>query len=95
VNTVMFCIASSIAMPFSTELEGRPTRIDVAFASLPDRRRCGAMPTLSATHSNSLQKLRGDRLLGRFFAASRAKLRDIAERLGVRHLVELRGCPVR
>jgi hypothetical protein len=42
-----------------------------------------------------IEKLRGDRLLGRFFAASRAKLREIAGRLGVRHLVNLRGCPIR
>ena len=42
-----------------------------------------------------LEKLRGDRLLGRFFAASRAKLREIGERLGVHHLVNLTGCPIR
>jgi hypothetical protein len=42
-----------------------------------------------------IEKLRGDRLLGRFFAASRAKLREIGERLGVHHLVNLRGCPIR
>ena len=42
-----------------------------------------------------IEKLRGDRLLGRFFAASRAKLREIGERLGVRRLVNLRGCPIR
>jgi hypothetical protein len=42
-----------------------------------------------------LERLRGDRLLGRFFAASRAKLREIGERLGVRHLVNLTGCPTR
>ena len=42
-----------------------------------------------------IEKLRGDRLLGRFFAASRAKLREIAGRLGVHHLVNLRGCPIR
>ena len=41
-----------------------------------------------------IKKLRGDRLLGRFFATSRAKLREIAERLGVRYLVNLRGCPI-
>ena len=44
---------------------------------------------------NRIEKLGGDRLLGRFFASTRARLRDIAERLGVRHLVNLRGCPVR
>jgi hypothetical protein len=39
-------------------------------------------------------RLSGDRLLGRFFASSRAKLREIGERLGVRHLVNLVGCPL-
>ena len=42
-----------------------------------------------------MEKLRGDRLLGRFFAASRAKLREIAHGIGVRHLVNLTGCPIR
>ena len=42
-----------------------------------------------------MEKLRGDRLVGRFFAASRVKLREIADRIGVRHLVNLAGCPVR
>jgi hypothetical protein len=42
-----------------------------------------------------IKKLCGDRLLGRFFAASRAKLREIGDRLGVRRLVNLRGCPIR
>jgi hypothetical protein len=41
-----------------------------------------------------IEKLRGDRLLGRFFAVSRAKLREIRERLGVRRLVNLQGCPM-
>jgi hypothetical protein len=44
---------------------------------------------------HGMELLRGDRLLGRFFAASRAKLREIAERIGVRHLVNLTGCPIR
>ena len=42
-----------------------------------------------------MEKLRGDRLFGRFFAASAVKLQEIAERLGVRHLVNLTGCPMR
>jgi hypothetical protein len=44
---------------------------------------------------NRMQRLNGDRLVGRFFAASRAKPREIGERLGVRHLVSLAGCPAR
>ena len=42
-----------------------------------------------------IKKLCGDRLLGCFFAASRAKLREIGDRLDVRRLVNLRGCPIR
>jgi hypothetical protein len=44
---------------------------------------------------HGMEKLRGDRLVGRFFAASRAKLREIVDRIGVRHLVKLTGCPIR
>jgi hypothetical protein len=42
-----------------------------------------------------LEKLNGDRLLGRFFATTRAKLREISERLGVRYVFNLAGCPAR
>jgi hypothetical protein len=42
-----------------------------------------------------LEKLRGGRLLGRFFAASRARLREVAAGLGVHHLANLGGCPAR
>ena len=35
------------------------------------------------------------RLLGRFFAASRARLREVAAGLGVHHLANLGGCPAR
>ena len=42
-----------------------------------------------------LQKLAAGRLLGRFFAASRARLREVAERLGVHHLGNLGGCAAR
>ena len=44
---------------------------------------------------HGMEKLRGDRLVGHFFAASRAKLREIADRIGVRHVVNLTGCPIR
>jgi hypothetical protein len=42
-----------------------------------------------------LLKLSEGRLLGRFFAASRQRLRDVAERLGVHHLANLASCPAR
>jgi len=42
-----------------------------------------------------LEKLSRGRLLGRFFAASRERLRQVAARLGVHHLANLGGCPAR
>ncbi len=34
-------------------------------------------------------------LLGRYVAATRAKLREVSKGLGVRHVVNLAGCPAR
>jgi hypothetical protein len=42
-----------------------------------------------------LEKLKAGRLLGRFFAASRARLQAVAAHLGVHHLANLAGCPAR
>jgi REP element-mobilizing transposase RayT len=42
-----------------------------------------------------LERLRGGRLLGRFFAGSRAPLREVAARLRVHHLANLGACPTR
>jgi hypothetical protein len=42
-----------------------------------------------------MKKLKGGRLLGRFFAASRERLRAVAARLGTHHLANLGGCPAR
>jgi hypothetical protein len=42
-----------------------------------------------------IEKLNKGRLLGRFFAASRARVREVAARLGVHHLANLGGCPAR
>ena len=41
-----------------------------------------------------MEKLRKGRLYGRFFASSREKLREMAERLKVRRVVNLTGCAV-
>jgi hypothetical protein len=50
----------------------------------------------SAQHwQNRMEKLRDGRLLGRFFATTRAKLREIAERLGMRRTVNVAGYPFR
>jgi hypothetical protein len=40
-----------------------------------------------------LEKLKGGRLLGRFFAATRGRLREVAARMKVHHLANLGGCP--
>jgi hypothetical protein len=42
-----------------------------------------------------MEKLGEGRLPGRFLAWTRAKLPEMCERLGVRHLVNLAGCPAR
>ena len=42
-----------------------------------------------------LEKLKSGRLLGRFFAASRERLRAVAAQLGVHHLANLGGCLAR
>jgi hypothetical protein len=42
-----------------------------------------------------LEKLSNGKLLGRFFAASRARLREVAAHLTVHHLANLAGCPAR
>jgi REP element-mobilizing transposase RayT len=41
------------------------------------------------------EKLRTGRLLGRFFAASRERLREVARRLGLHRVANLSGCPAR
>jgi len=42
-----------------------------------------------------LEKLSHGRLLGRFFAASRERLREVASRLGVHHPANLGAFPAR
>ena len=42
-----------------------------------------------------MEKLQKGRLLGRFFAASQAKLREVAEYLNLRYVVNLARCPAR
>ena len=64
--------------------------ISAELAGIFDRLNCSAQ-----RWQKRLERLCGDRLLGGFFASSRAKLREIGERLGVRHLVNLTGCPTR
>jgi len=48
-----------------------------------------------ANWQSRVEKLRGGRLLGRFFAASGERLREVAAHLGVRRLANLGGCPAR
>ena len=54
----------------------------------------GIFDRLGCTRSElagPLEKLRDGRLLGRYFVTTRAKLREIAERLGMRRLVNVAG----
>jgi REP element-mobilizing transposase RayT len=75
------------------DLSGRLVRegkamISVELAGILERLGCRSELWISR-----MEKLREGRWLGRFFAASREKLRDLARKLGVRHLVNLAGCP--
>jgi REP element-mobilizing transposase RayT len=63
--------------------------IPAALAAIFDRLGCTADRWAARQ-----QKLRQGRLFGRFFAATRARLQEIAAKLKVRHLVNLAGCPV-
>jgi REP element-mobilizing transposase RayT len=49
----------------------------------------------SESWRSKLQKLSEGRLLGRFFASNRDRLRDVARELGVHRLANLGGCPAR
>ena len=40
-----------------------------------------------------LEKLRQGRFLGRYFATTRDRLREVAQRLGVKRVPNLAGCP--
>jgi len=50
--------------------------------------------TTAETWRARLEKLKEGRLLGRFLAASRQRLRQVAERLGLRRAVNLGSCLV-
>ncbi len=62
--------------------------ISAELAGIFERLGCSAQ-----SWQNRMEKLRDGRLLGRFFATTRAKLREIAERLGVRPASERGGLP--
>ncbi len=49
--------------------------------------------TTAETWQTRLEKLSKGRLLGRFFAATRKRLREVAERLGLRRVPNLGGYP--
>jgi putative transposase len=49
--------------------------------------------TTAETWQARLERLKSGRLLGRFFAASRTRLRDVAAHMKVHHLANLGGCP--
>ena len=64
--------------------------ISAELAGIFERLNCSAQ-----SWHKRMERLGGDRLLGRFYASTRAKLCEIGERLAVRHLVNLTGCPLR
>jgi hypothetical protein len=61
--------------------------ISAELAGILDR-----LGTSAESCESRLLQLAGGRLLGRFFTASRARLREVARRLGRHHLANLSGC---
>jgi hypothetical protein len=66
--------------------EGK-ARISAELAGILDR-----IGSSAASWHVRMERLKNGRSFGRFFAASRDKLRELAKRLKVRHLVNLVGC---
>jgi hypothetical protein len=64
--------------------------ISAALAGIFERLGCSAQ-----NWQNRMEKLRDGQLLGRFIATTRAKLRELSERLGVRRPVNLAGWTAR
>ena len=60
--------------------------ISAELAGIFERHGCSAQ-----NWRNRMERLRDGRLLGRFFATTRARLREIAERLGMRRTVNVAG----
>ena len=66
--------------------EGK-ARITAEVAGILDR-----IGSIAESWQVRMEKLKNGRSFGRFIAASREKLRELARRLKVRHLVNLVGC---
>ena len=66
--------------------EGK-ARISAEAAGILDR-----LGSSAEAWQSRMERLKNGRSFGRFFAASRDKLRELAKRLNVRHLVNLGGC---
>jgi hypothetical protein len=64
--------------------------ISAELAGIFERLGCSAQ-----SWQRRLERLRDGRLVGRFFVTTVAKLREIAERLGMRRPANLAGCPCR
>ena len=65
----------------------RKARISAEVAGILDR-----LGSSAESWQFRMERLKNGRSFGRFFAASRDKLRELAKRLNVRHLVNLVGC---
>ena len=71
---------------FEDGLEGK-ARISAEVAGILDR-----LGSSAEAWQFRMERLKNGRSFGRFFAASRDKLREMAQRLNVRRVVNLIGC---
>ncbi len=77
------------------EYTGRLFREGEAVVSAELARTLDRLGTNAANWQARMEKLAEGRLLGHYFAASRARLQEVAEQLGVHHLSNLGGCEAR
>jgi hypothetical protein len=85
-----FYLGSSLLL---VDYTGRLFRVGKAAISRDVAEIFNPLGSSAETWRARLQELSKGRLLGRFFAVSRKRLREVAGRLGLRRVPNLGGCP--
>jgi hypothetical protein len=85
-----FCLGSYLIL---VDYTGRLLREGKAAVSREVAEIFERLGSNAETWQMRLHKLRTGRLLGRFFAASRERLREVSASLGLRRVPNLGGCP--
>ncbi len=86
------CVAQREAIYVLVDYTGRVFREGKAAISRGVAEIFERLGSSAETWQARLERLSQSRLLGRFFATSRMRLREVAERLGLRRVPNLAGC---